>query len=286
VQVDATVHLAGDRGADDVDDADHAAALALQLLHSGERVDRLAGLADGDVERVRLDHRVAVAELRRRLGARRDAGEVLDQLGAELTGVAGRAAAEDLDPADLARLAHGEVQPAEVGGGEPFVDAALQRPLDRPRLLLDLLDEVVRVVADLGPDHVPVDRRRALRRGPVIEGVGAVAARGDRRELAVVEVDDLAGVPDQRGDVGRHEHLLLPDAQQHRAAVAGDDDPVRVPGVQHCEPVRADDLPQRLPHRLLEVSGPGGERGRHEVRDGLGVGLRGELHPVGDELRA
>ena len=128
VQVDAAVDLPGDRGADDVDDADHPAALALQLLHRGEGVDRLARLADRDVERVRLDDRVAVAELRRRLRRGGHAGEVLDQLRAEVTRVAGRAAAEDLHALDLAGLADGEVEPAEVGGGEALVDAAARTP--------------------------------------------------------------------------------------------------------------------------------------------------------------
>ena len=83
--------------------------------------------------------RVAVAELRGRLGVGRDPGELLDQLGAHLADVVGRAAAEDLDPADRARLAGVHVQAAEVGGAEPLVEPAAQHPLDRVRLLEDLL---------------------------------------------------------------------------------------------------------------------------------------------------
>ena len=146
VQVDAAVDLAGDGRADHVDDADHPAALALQLLHRGQGVDGLAGLADRDVERVRLDHRVAVAELGGGLGGGRHPGQVLDQLRAQVTGVAGRAAAEDLHPAERAGLPDGQVEPAQVRGLETLVDAPAQRPLDGPRLLVDLLDQEVRVV--------------------------------------------------------------------------------------------------------------------------------------------
>ena len=79
--------LAGDRRADDVDDADDPPALALELLDGGERVDGLAGLADRDVERLGVDERVAVAELAGRLGVGGDAGELLDEAGADLAGV-------------------------------------------------------------------------------------------------------------------------------------------------------------------------------------------------------
>ena len=51
--------------------------------------------------------------------------------------------------------------------------------------------------------------------------------------LAVVEVHDLAGVPDHGGDVGGDEHLLVADADDERGAVAGHDDPVGVDAQAH-----------------------------------------------------
>ena len=53
----------------------------------------------------------------------------------------------------------------------------------------------------------------------VTEAVGA-----DRRDLAVVQVHDLAGVADERGDVGGDEHLLVADAEHDGAAVTGHHD--------------------------------------------------------------
>ena len=105
MDVDAAVALARDRAADDVDDAEHAAALALHLVHRRQRVGGLARLADGDVERVRLDDRIAVAELGRRLGVGRHARQRLDQVRAGDAGVVRRAAAEDLDAADVEQVA-------------------------------------------------------------------------------------------------------------------------------------------------------------------------------------
>ena len=55
------------------------AALPLQLLDGHQRVQRLAGLADRDVERVGVDHRVPVAEFGGGLGVRGHPGQLLDQ---------------------------------------------------------------------------------------------------------------------------------------------------------------------------------------------------------------
>ena len=99
VEVDPRAALAGDGAARGVDDAEDPASFALDLLDRGQGVEGLTRLADGDVEGVGLDDRVAVAELRGGLGIGRDAGEALDQLGADEAGVEGGAASEDLDTA-------------------------------------------------------------------------------------------------------------------------------------------------------------------------------------------
>ena len=129
VQVDAAVALAGDGRADDVDQADAAPALAAYLLHGEQGVDGLAGLAHRDVEGVGLDHRVAVAELAGRLGVGGDAGELLDQRGAHLADVVGRAAAEDLHAPHGPQVAGVHVEAAEVRGAEALVEPAAQHGL-------------------------------------------------------------------------------------------------------------------------------------------------------------
>ena len=96
VQIDAAAAFARDRAADDVDDAEHPPALALDFLHGRQGVEGLARLADGDIERVALDDGIAVAKLRRGLGVRGNARERLDQMRTDRAGKIRRAASQDL----------------------------------------------------------------------------------------------------------------------------------------------------------------------------------------------
>ena len=91
-------------------------------------------------------------------------------------------------------------------------------------------------------------------------GLGALA--GERREpvgsdggeLAVVEVHDLPGVADERGDVAGDVHLPVADADDQRRAVAGDDDPVGVVRMQDGQAVGAVDLVERRRGRRPRAS--------------------------------
>src|SRR5204863_4190114 len=105
-----------DGGTYDVDEPDDAAALALDLLDGEQGVEGLARLAHRDVQRVGLDDRVAVAELRRGLGIGRDPGQLLDETGSDLARVVRRPAAEHLHPPDRPALAGIELEPTEMGG--------------------------------------------------------------------------------------------------------------------------------------------------------------------------
>ena len=180
--------------ADDVDQADDPAALAPDLLDREQGVDGLAGLADRDVERVRLDDRVAVAELAGRLGVGRDPGQLLDQRGAHLADVVRRAAAEDLDPPDRARS---RGRPCS----RPPRCAVPNRSSSRPRstrsaavrLLEHLLVHERVVVARVVRRRVDVDRRSRVRAAwRQVLAVRREAVGRDRGQLAVVEVDDRA----------------------------------------------------------------------------------------------
>src|SRR5690606_13710860 len=118
-------------------------ALALDLLYGSERVEGLAGLAHRDIERVRLDHRVAIAELGGGLGARRQARELLDHLRAEQPRDKGGAAAQDLDAAHVQQLARRHLDAVYAAGLEARLEPPAQRAAHRVRLLLDLLPHVM-----------------------------------------------------------------------------------------------------------------------------------------------
>jgi hypothetical protein len=121
------------------------------------------------------------------------------------------------------RVARRELDATEVGGREALVDAPAQRALHHRGLLVDLLVHEVRVAVELhrGATAAESGDRLGVR--------GLVAVGADDRELPVVEMHDLIGVAHHRLGVGRHEHLVLADAEQHRTAVAGDDDAIGLP---------------------------------------------------------
>ena len=63
------------------------------------------------------------------------------------------------------------------------------------------------------------------------KSVMRVAVGGDHDDLVLAELDGVAGVLDERGDVGAEEHLAVADADHQRRGAAGGDDRARVVGV-------------------------------------------------------
>ena len=280
----ALTRLARDGAAHAVDHADDGRTLALQFLHGHQGVDGLAGLADGHVQRVPFDDRVAVAELCRRFGVGRDASELLDGHRAELTGVVRRPAAEDLHPPDRAQLAQVDVDAAEPGSRVAFVEAAAQRLRQSAGLFVDLLlHEAVEVtqVERVGGDRLG---DVLVRSGTRDDGPEAVGPDGDH--LTVAQVRHVRRAPDQSRLVGRDQRGVLGEADDDRAAVAGDDELVGERRRQHDEAVGADDGLQRGPDRVFEGGSPVQQSPSDELGQHLGVGLGRELHAVGRELGA
>ena len=70
--------------------------------------------------------------------------------------------------------------------------------------------------------------------------------------LVVVEVDHLRGVLDDGAGVGGDDVLVLADADDQRAALAGDDQRVGLVLADHRDAVGALDLVQRRLHRALQ----------------------------------
>ena len=116
-------------------------------------------------------------------------------------------------------------QPAVV------VEPAEQRVGDGLRLLVDLLEHEVVVAALLGGRQVPVDVVLAhLARVAVEVGDGdAVAAQLD--DLVLAELDRVAGVRDERRDVGGEEVLALAAPDDQRRVAPGADHDVGGVGV-------------------------------------------------------
>lgn len=172
-----------------------------------------------------------------------------------------------------------------MGDVEAVVQAPAQRPGHGVGLLGDLLEQIVLVPAGVVVPGLPVNGQRLLGRLPRVAGEGVEPVGLEHGDLAVLQVDHLAGVADQRGDVGRGEHLLLTDAQHDGAAVAGHHHLAGALGVDHRDAVCADDTLERGPDGILQGVGILDRTG-DQVREHLGVGLRQEDRAVGLQLGA
>ncbi len=108
------------------------------------------------------------------------------------------------------------------------------------------------------------------------------ASARTRRDLAVLEEQEVARVGQQRRDVRGHVVLVRAQADHQRRSHARRDQAVRLVAVHQHERVDALHLRERRAHGRLERARV--ER-LDEVRDDLGVGLRHEAVALGGEAR-
>jgi hypothetical protein len=219
----------------------------------------------------------------RELDLDRDAAPVLDRVLRDVPGVRG-GAARDHD--DLVDRAQHRLVDAQVVEHEPALEVgpAEERVRDGLRLVVDLLVHERAEAALLGGGGVPVDGVAPALRGAAVEVGDLDGRRGDRDDLVLPELERLLGVRDERRDVGPEEVLAVAEPHDQRRVVPGADHDVGQVGVHREQRERAvqaaDDGRQRRGEvgGLLELPGD-------EVRDDLGVGLRLELDPGGEQLR-
>ena len=155
-------------------------------------------------------------------------------------------------------------------------DAFGQRVGDRARLLVDFLEHEVAVLPLLGG----VGGQFALAH----RALGAVAILVEHLDRGAADVGDVAFFQEheaarhrqQRGDVRGHEVLVDPEADDHRATFARQDDALGLRLADYRQRVGAFQLCHRGAHGLEQVL-LRGQVVMHAVRDHLGVGLRGEL---------
>ena len=120
----------------------------------------------------------------------------------------------------------------------------------RLRLLEDLLEHVVRIVAQLDLVALGLEQLHVVVDVPVVAVHDANRPVGDHGDLVVGEVDDLVGVADQRRGVAGDEVLALADADHQRALQPGRDDHVRPIAEHDAQAVGAVQLRERRLHRL------------------------------------
>ena len=106
------------------------------------------------------------------------------------------------------------------------------------------------------------------------------AARREHRHVAVGQKEQVAGVIQNGRNVGGDEVLVFPQPDDHRRAVAGGHDLVRLVGGNHRQGKDAADLEHRLANGFFQRhlrAVAAGQILLDQVRDDLGVGLGQEL---------
>jgi hypothetical protein len=157
-------------------------------------------------------------------------------------------------------------------------DAFFQRLRHGARLLVDLLQHVVRVVALLGGVGREFAGVHLAAHGVAVVVGDAIAVAADFAGVAFLEEHEIARHRQQCRDVGGDEVLALAQADDHRAALARED---HAPGLvfgDHHQRIRAFQFRDRGAHGLEQVIGLL-QVIVHAMRDHLGVGLRGERIP-------
>jgi len=205
-----------------------------------------------------------------------DPAPVLDRVLRDLAGVGGGAAGDDDDLVD--RLEDGLVD-VHLVEHEPArgVHPAEQGVVDGLRLVVDLLVHEGVEAALLRGGGVPVDLEGLAGDLGALEVGDEDRVRGDGDDLVLADLERLAGVVDERGDVGAEEVLPLAQADDERGVAARGDDGAGQVGVHGEQREGALELLRGLAHRLGEVAAGAVVLGELVGCD-LGVGLRLELH--------
>src|SRR5882724_5759366 len=98
----------------------------------------------------------------------------------------------------------------------------------------------------------PGDRRRGFHCETAVESRCLETIGMHRRDLAIVEMYNVARMAHERGRVGGDEHLLLTDAERDRPAVARRDDRIWSYRVEHCDRIGTGNNSEYSTHRFHE----------------------------------
>ncbi len=249
-----------------------------------DSVRRLAGLRDGDHQSLRVRHGFPIAVFARDLDAAGDAGQRLEPIARDHPRVIARAAGEDQHRIDIPKNALG-FRTEKLRGNGLRARHHLQGVRHRHRLLEDFLLHVVAVVSQL--DRVGGELRNMHRAAYRLAArvADAHAVEGELGAVAVLEVDDALRDLDERRGVGGREVLAVAEAEEQRRAVASHHQPRAIGLVDDRDRVGADEPGDARAHGVEKRAFPVQLR-MHEVRDDLGVGVRGEYIALCTKRRA
>ena len=184
----------------------------LRLAHAGEGVGRLAGLADGDDQGVRLEHRVRVAELRAEGDLRRDPREVLQEVLPDQARRSTTCRRPRCGSACTLRRSASPTPPSFAVPSERTI-------LPRNALWMDSGCSAISLSMKWGkPPRSMSGRLKATCWTCLLTGAPSRVrvsnpSRMEDRRLPVVEVDHVPRVSHQRRRVACHERAVLADAR-------------------------------------------------------------------------
>ena len=141
--------------ADNVHDGEHTTARTLRFAQRRQRIGGLAGLADDDHERVFVEDRVAVTELRCNIHFDRDAQQFFKRVLCHDAHVVRRATCHDVDFCEAAQLLGG--QGDVIKHDVPVADTRCNGITHGFRLLEDLLHHEMLKAALFGRFNIPLD---------------------------------------------------------------------------------------------------------------------------------
>src|SRR6266404_5108751 len=253
MEVNAAVGLTGNGAADDVTQGQRGMAFALGLTHRGQGIGGLARLGDGQDDGIAVHGRVAVAELAGVLDLDRDAGKLFEEIFAYQGSMVAGAAGGQEEAIGLAELLAVNIEAAEVSAGITVGQPAAHGILQRLRLLVDLLQHVMRETALVDFAQFRVDLLDAGINAQSIGIQNVPILRRQHAHLLVLEVNDLLRIAQERGRIAGERMLTGPDAEHQRAAQPSPNDHLRIRGAEYGQAVRPLEQRQGPTHRLDQI---------------------------------
>ena len=230
---------------------------------------------------MRVDERVAVAQLAREHDLRRNAAEGFQRVFRSAAGIVGAAAGGDDDLIKLPKFLRAQIE--LIQNHLAVLQARGDGGAHRRGLLHDLLEHEVIISALLGGLDRPGDAADGLFNLPARAVKDRDALRRELGEVAVVEIDGVFRVAHERGHVGREVIFPDADAEDQRARLLDGIERVGLVGAEDAEGVGPFEPRDRAHDGGFEVSAI---EALEQVDDDLRVRLALEGVARGDELLA
>ena len=185
----------------------------------------------------------------RELHLHRQLRQLFDQIFPHQRRVPARPARRDHNAVDRPQFRRRHVQPAELRRRPLKIQAPAQRVQNRLRLVVNLLQHEMRVLAPRRVLLVEFQFANLHVRRVRPQVAHLETTRGNRRHIVIVQVHHLLRVCHDGIRIARQIMLVLADADDQRRPPPRPHHQIRAVRANHRQPVRPDHLPQCVHHR-------------------------------------